>query len=113
MAGRAVAAARLDRATRELMQCRNATRVVALLTEQEGLSRRQAQRIVGKAYQQLQDDLTEAGVSRAQMAAQLAISLQDAIALALERNQPAAVAGCAAQLQNLLGLGVAQQRSQL
>lgn len=114
MAVRAATAARLDWATRQLLACHGPSKVVADLAEREGLSRRQSRRIVGAAYQQLQDDMSEAGISRPQMAAQVAHALLEAIALGLERNQPAAVAGCAAQLQNLLGLGVAaQQRGQL
>ena len=47
------------------------------------------------------------------MAAQLAHGLLEGVAIALEQKHPSAAAGCAAQLQNLLGLGVAaQQRAQ-
>ena len=110
MAVKPATAARLDWATRQLMACHGPSKVVADLATREGISRRQSRRIVGAAYQQLQLDLTEAGIDRQQMAAQIAHGLMEAMSLGLERNQPAAVAGCAAQLQNLLGLGVAAQQ---
>lgn len=110
MAVQAVNAARLDWATRQLLACHGPSKVVADLAAREGLSRRQSRRIVGAAYHQLQQDLSDAGIDRTAMAAQVAHGLLEGIALALERNQPAAVAGCAAQLQNLLGLGVAAQQ---
>jgi len=110
MAVRPATAARLDWATRQLMACHGPSKVVDDLAEREGISRRQSRRIVGAAYRQLQLDLTEAGIDRQQMAAQIAHGLMEGIALALERGHPSAAAGCAAQLQNLLGLGVAAQQ---
>lgn len=110
MAVRPATEARLDWAIRQLLACRGPSQVVADLAEREGISRRQARRIVGSAYQQLQEDLTEAGIDRQQMAAQLAHGLMEAVGIALEQKHPSAVAGCAAQLQNLLGLGVAAQQ---
>lgn len=110
MAVRPATAARLDWAVRQLLACHGPSKVVADLATREGISRRQARRIVGNAYQQLQQDLTDAGIDRTAMAAQVAHGLLEGIALALERNQPAAVAGCAAQLQSLLAIGVGAQR---
>lgn len=97
MASRAVTAERVDWAVRRLMECRSTTAVVAELADHWGVSRRTAQRLVGKAQQVLVDDLENAGVDRHQMLSQLVHALQESIGKALATNQPgAAVAACRA-----------------
>jgi uncharacterized Fe-S cluster-containing radical SAM superfamily enzyme len=97
MASRAVTAERVDWAVRRLMECRSTTTVVAELADHWGVSRRTAQRLVGKAHQVLVDDLENAGVDRHQMLSQLVHALQESIGKALASNQPAAaVAACRA-----------------
>jgi hypothetical protein len=97
MASRSATAERIDWAVRRLAECRSTTTVVAELSDWAGISRRQAQRLVGKAHQVLVDDLENAGVDRHQMVASLVHALQQAIGKAFETNQPgAAVAACRA-----------------
>ena len=106
MAGRAATSARVDLAARELLRGRGASSIVAFLSEGEGISRRQAQRIVGRAYGLIVDDVEQAGVDRRELTAQLISTLQEASASALERGHiTGAVAACR-ELRELLGLGV-------
>jgi len=105
MAGHAATAARIEFAAKELLRGRSASAVVALLSETEGISRRQAQRIVGKAYGLIVQDVEAAGVDRRELIAQLIATLQEASASALERGHiTGAVAACR-ELRELLGLG--------
>ena len=95
MAGRVATAARVDIAAKELLKGRGASSVVAFLSETEGLSRRQAQRIVGRAYRLITQDLEEAAVDRRELTAQLVSTLQEAAAAALERSHiTGAVSAC-------------------
>ena len=49
-------------------------------------------------------DLEHAGVSRQKLVAQLTHGLMEALGKAIASDQPAAVVGCARELNNLLGL---------
>lgn len=105
MAGRVATSARVDLAAKELLRGRGAASVVAFLSETEGISRRQAQRIVGRAYGLIVDDTEKAGVDRRELTAQLIAALQEATASALDRGHiTGAVAACR-ELRELLGLG--------
>jgi len=105
MAGRLETSTRIDLAARELLKGRGASSVVAFLSESEGLSRRQAQRIVGRAYGLIVEDVERAGTDRRELTAQLIATLQEASASALERGHiTGAVAACR-ELRELLGLG--------
>ena len=105
MAGRIATDARIDRAAKESLKGHGASSVVAFLSDNEGLSRRQAQRIVGRAYRLITQDLEEAAVDRRELTAQLVNTLQEAATAALERNHiTGAVAACR-ELRELLGLG--------
>lgn len=84
MAGRLANAARVDVGTNELLMGGGAFSVVAFLCETEGLSRWQTQRIVGRAYWLIIQDLEEAAVDPRQLTVQLIATLQDASASALE-----------------------------
>jgi len=68
------------------------------------VSRRQPQRIVKRAHQQLVDDLELVGVERVHVVAQLHTALFSAMATALSRNQPAVVVGASRALMDLLQL---------
>lgn len=69
----------------------------------EGLSRCQAQRIVGRAYRLIMQDLEEAAVDRRELTAQLVNRLQEAEA-ALERNNITGFVSACRELRELLGL---------
>jgi hypothetical protein len=98
-------AERLDWAVRRLMECRSTSAVVADMADHWGMSRRQSQRVVGQAHQQLVADLEGAGVDRSALTAQLAHGLMEAMAKALASDQPSAVVGAVKAMAGLLGLG--------
>ena len=106
MASRTVAAARLKFATEMLLQCRSGSAVVAALSESQGISKRQARRIVSNAYDEIKKDIEDTGIERSQLIAQLIHGLQEAMAKALASGHGAVVVGCARQLDELVGLGV-------
>ncbi len=101
-----VAAARLKLATEMLLQCRSGSAVVAALAESEGISKRQARRIVGAAYDELKKDIEDSGLDRSQLVAQIAHGLLESMGKALASGHGAVVVGAARQLDELLGLGV-------
>jgi predicted transcriptional regulator len=104
MAGPSVTAERIQWAVDRLLECRSTSAVVSQLSEREGLSRRQSQRIVGRAHAVLVEDLEEAGVDRQQIVAQIEHGLMEALGKALASSQPAAVVGAARELRELLHL---------
>ena len=104
MVNKAQAQQRLDWAVKQLMECRSTSATVACVSEHWGISRRQARRVVGAAHEELVADIDDSGVNRQQMVAQLAHGLMEALSKAVASNQPAAVVGCARELNNLLGL---------
>lgn len=105
MAGRVATAARVDLAAKELLRGRGASAVVAFLSETEGISRRQAQRIVGRAYGLIVEDVEKAGVDRRELTAQLIATLQEASASALEKGHVTGAVAACRELRELLGLG--------
>ena len=74
------------------------------MAEHWGISRRQARRVVGAAHEELVADIDDSGVNRQQMVAQLTHGLMEALGKAIASDQPAAVVGCARELNSLLGL---------
>jgi hypothetical protein len=104
MAGPSVTTQRIDWAARRLMECRSTSAVVAELAEREGLSRRQARRLVGKAHAVLVDDLEQAGVDRQQLTAQLAHALVESVHKSLQAGHTAALVGACRELRELLHL---------
>jgi hypothetical protein len=109
MASPSVTEQRIQWAANRLLECRSTSAVVAELAEREGLSRRQARRLVGKAHMVLVDDLEQAGVDRLQIVAQLEHGLMEALGKAPASSQPAAVVGAARELRELLQLTGGQQ----
>lgn len=106
MAPRATTSVRVDYAVRELLKGRSGPSLTAEVAETQGISRRQARRVVALAYQTLQADIDEADISRPQLVSQLVHCLQTAMAQALASQHPSAVVGTARELRELLGLGV-------
>ena len=74
------------------------------MSEHWGISRRQARRVVGAAHNELVADIDDSGVNRQQMVAHLTHGLMEALGKAIASDQPAAVVGCARELNSLLGL---------
>ena len=54
-------------------------------------------------------DIDDSGVSRQQMVAQLTHGLMEALGKAIASDQPAAVVGCARELNSLLGLAASSR----
>ena len=109
MVNKAQAQQRLDWAVKQLMECRSTSATVACVAEHWGISRRQARRVVGAAHEELVADVENSGVNRQQMVAQLAHGLMEALSKAVASNQPAAVVGCARELNSLLGLSASSR----
>jgi len=84
-------------------------RLVSELAEREGISRRQARRVVGDAYQELQKDLDDAGISGEQYLARMIANTETAIERALQAGHAAAAVGGVNTLARLLGIGAEQQ----
>ena len=110
MASKAVAAQRIDWAVKLLTECRSATAVISELAEREGISRRQAQNIVGKAHGILVDDLEEAGLDRRELVAQLHHALMESLSKALQSNQPAAALAACRAIADLFQLPPVHRR---
>ena len=104
MVNKAQAQQRLEWAVKQLMECRSTSATVACVAEHWGISRRQARRVVGAAHEELVAGIDDSGVNRQQMVAQLAHGLMEALGKAIASDQPAAVVGCARELNSLLGL---------
>jgi len=104
MANRSAVSERVAWAAERLAACHPTSAVVAEMSERWGCSRRQSQRLVAKAHQQLVDDLEVSGVERVHVVAQLHNALLTAMATALSRNQPAVVVGASRALMDLLQL---------
>jgi len=104
MANRSAVSERVNWAAAQLAECHSTSAVVSEMSERWGCSRRQSQRIVKRAHQQLVDDLELVGVERVHVVAQLDTALFSAMATALSRNQPAVVVGASRALMDLLQL---------
>jgi len=102
MANRSAVSERINWAAAQLAEYHPTSAVVAQMSQRWGCSRRQSQRIVKRAHQQLVDDLELVGVERVHVVAQLINALMAAMATALSRNQPAVVVGASRALMDLL-----------
>ena len=103
MAGRSDTSERVSWALEQLMAGRSSTAVVTELTQWAGIGRRQAQRIIAKAYQTLVNDLDQ--VERKDLAAQLVHLLMESAAQAIKAKNSGAVVGISRDLRALVGLG--------
>ena len=75
MAKRSAVSERVNWAAAQLAECHPTSVVVAQMSQRWGCSRRQSQRIVKRAHQQLVDDLELVGVERVHVVAQLHTAL--------------------------------------
>ena len=96
---------RIDKAASMLAQGHSGTSVVTLMTEEEGISRRQSQRIVSKGYALLVDDLEEINLERKEMVSQLIVNLQTGIEKSLKLGHISAMVACVRTLNDLCDLG--------
>ena len=101
---------RIDIAASMLANGHSGTSVVTFMTNQEGISRRQAQRIVAKGYGLLVEDLKEMDIDRKEMVSQLIVNLQSGIQKSLSLGHISAMVACVRTLNDLCGLGVNSKR---
>lgn len=104
MAARSVTTERIAWAVECLIACRSTTAVVSQLSEREGISRRQAQRLVAKAHKVLLSDIEQVGLDRREMVAQLVHALMESLSKALASNQPAAAVAAVRAIDDLCQL---------
>ena len=97
---------RIDKAASMLAQGHSGTSVVTLMTEEEGISRRQSQRIVSKGYELLVDDLETINVDRKEMVSQLIVNLQAGIEKSLKLGHISAMVACVRTLKDLCRLDI-------
>ena len=100
MAGASVTAARKATALRLLQQGYGTTAIVSELAVTEGISRRQARRIVAAAHAEVVADLND--VNAAEVLATIVHRLEEAGRVAMERNQPAAAVAAYRLLADLV-----------
>mgnify|MGYP004083852731 CR=1 FL=1 len=104
---------RVRKAAGWILQGYSISHVVARLAESEGVSRRTARRIAGKAMDLVHRDLEAMNVENPQMATVLIHNLQECMARGMESNNiGAAVAAVAAarELSAMLGIGAHNRR---
>jgi len=73
------------------------------VTEEYGLSRRQARRIIAKTIDLIFQNFEEINVERPQMVAKLLVNLEQSMQKGLINNQSSGVAACARQIISLAG----------
>ena len=100
---------RIDIAASMLANGHSGTSVVTFMTDQEGISRRQSQRIVAKGYGLLVEDLKEMDIDRKEMISQLIVNLQAGIQKSLSLGHISAMVACVRTLNDLCGLGVSNK----
>ena len=101
---------RIDLAASMLANGHSGTSVVTFMTDQEGISRRQSQRIVAKGYGLLVEDLKEMDIDRKEMVSQLIVNLQAGIQKSLSLGHISAMVACVRTLNDLCGLGVSNKK---
>ena len=104
MAGRSATTERVNWALELLMAGRGSTAVLTELSQREGISRRQAQRITAMAHQTLVNDLDQ--TERTHLTAQLVHLLMESAAQAIKAKNSGAVVGISRELRALVGLGI-------
>ena len=87
-----------------LLKGTSASAAVSLLSDSEGISRRQAQRYVKAGYEQLRIDIESCGVDRVAQVSKLVHLLESTMAIAMEAKQFNAVVAASRELRELLGL---------
>ena len=101
---------RIDLAASMLANGHSGTSVVTFMTDQEGISRRQSQRIVSKGYGLLVEDLKEMDIDRKEMVSQLIVNLQAGIQKSLSLGHISAMVACVRTLNDLCGLTVSNKK---
>ena len=101
---------RIDLAASMLANGHSGTSVVTFMTDQEGISRRQSQRIVSKGYGLLVEDLKEMDIDRKEMISQLIVNLQAGIQKSLSLGHISAMVACVRTLNDLCGLTVSNKK---
>lgn len=104
MAPRAVTQTRIDWAYQELLKHRALHRIVADLSEREGISRRQARRIAAAAYKQFCEALDD--VDRTQMVARAIYALETVVDRSLVTGNLNAAIGATRTLVEMLNLSI-------
>jgi hypothetical protein len=102
---------RIDVAACMLADGHSGTSVVTFMTDKEGISRRQAQRIVSKGYSLLVEDLKVMDIDRKEMVSQLIVNLQAGIQKSLSLGHISAMVACVRTLNDLCGLGVNSKKN--
>ena len=101
---------RIRKAAGWILQGHAVSHVVARLAESEGVSRRTARRIAGKAMDLVHRDLEATNVENPQMATVLIHNLQECMARGMESNNIGAAVAAARELSAMLGIGVHNRR---
>ena len=102
---------RIRKAAGWILQGHSVSHVVARLAESEGVSRRTARRIAGKAMDLVHRDLEATNVENPQMATVLIHNLQECMARGMESNNIGAAVAAARELSAMLGIGVHNRRA--
>ena len=96
---------RINTAANMLAEGHSGTSVVTHMSQEEGLSRRQSQRIVSNAYSLLISDIENIDLDRQELLSQLIINLQSGIQKSLDSGHISAMVACVRTLNDLCGLG--------
>ncbi|MCP9776218.1 hypothetical protein [Cyanobium sp. WAJ14-Wanaka] len=110
MAGASVTSARKAMALRWLQDGYSTTAIVTKLADAQGISRRQARRIVATAHAEVVADLTD--VSAADVLAGIIHRLDESARVAMERHHPAAAVGALRLLAELVVIPNRNQHQQ-
>ena len=101
---------RVRKAAGWILQGHSVSHVVARLAESEGVSRRTARRIAGKAMDLVHRDFEATNVENPQMATVLIHNLQECMARGMESNNIGAAVAAARELSAMLGIGMHNRR---
>ena len=100
---------RIELAASMLADGHSGTSVVTFMSKQEGIGRRQSQRIVSKGYSLLVEDLNQINVDRKEMVSQLVVNLQSGVQKSLALGHISAMVACVRTLNDLCGLGASKE----
>ena len=104
----AVIADRVDTLQRMLLEGPSNSACVAHASREWGGSRRQAYRLLKRAWHQIAEDIDRVGIDRREMLSWAIHQLQSAAGLALNQKNPGAVVGAIREMDVLLGLGASR-----
>ena len=101
----ATIADRVDTLQRMLLEGSSNSVCVAHASREWGVSRRQAYRLLKRAWQRIGDDVDQVDIDRRAMVSWCIQQLQSAAGLALQQKNSGAIVGVVRELDALLGLG--------